>query len=76
MRGAKGVAVVDLKTLKTTRTIDVADGPSEVVVSPDGKKAYVACNFSNQVSVIDLADWKVATTIDAGKYADGMALAR
>jgi YVTN family beta-propeller protein len=80
MRGDKQVAVVDLKTLKVNRTLDVADGPSEVVVTPDGKRAYVACNFSNQVSVVDLSgeagQWKVVQTIDAGKYADGMALTR
>ncbi|RZU41215.1 cytochrome D1 domain-containing protein [Edaphobacter modestus] len=80
MRGAKQVAVVDLKTLKTERTIDVGDGPSEILVSPDGKHAYVACNMSNQVSVIDLGhdagQWKVAQTIDAGKYADGMAMVK
>ncbi|QNI36621.1 YVTN family beta-propeller repeat protein [Edaphobacter albus] len=80
MRGAKQVAVVDLKTLKVDRTLDVADGPSEVVVTPDGKRAYVACNFSNQISVVDLnggvGQWKVVQTIDAGKYADGMALTR
>lgn len=80
MRGAKQVAVVDLKSLKVDRTLDVADGPSEVIVTPDGKRAYVACNFSNQISVVDLngevGEWKVVQTIDAGKYADGMALTR
>jgi DNA-binding beta-propeller fold protein YncE len=76
MRDAKGVAVVDLKTMKVVRTVDVPGGPSEVVVSNDGKTAYVACNFADQVAVIDLAGWKVAGVIDAGKFADGMALAR
>jgi DNA-binding beta-propeller fold protein YncE len=76
MRDAKGVAVVDLKTMKVVRTVEVPGGPSEVVVSDDGKTAYVACNFADQVAVIDLAGWKVAGVIDAGKFADGMALAR
>jgi YVTN family beta-propeller protein len=47
-----------------------------VLVSPDGKKAYVACNFDSQVAVIDVAQWKVERLIDAGKDADGMAWAQ
>jgi DNA-binding beta-propeller fold protein YncE len=57
------------------RTIDVPGGPSEVLVGDDGKTAYVACNFADQVAVIDLAGWKVAGVIDAGKFADGLAWA-
>jgi YVTN family beta-propeller protein len=76
LRQAKKVAVVDLKTLGVAKTLDVGDGPAEVVVSPDGKKAYVACNFSDQVAVVDLAEWKVEKMITAGKFADGMALAK
>jgi YVTN family beta-propeller protein len=80
LRGAKQVAVVNLKTLKTERTIDVGGGPSEVLVSSNGRKAYVACNFSNQISVIDLGSnadqWKVEKNIEAGKFADGMAMAK
>jgi len=68
--------VVDLKTLKVTKTIDVGKVPSEIVMSKDGKKAYVSNNGSNDISVINLADWKVDETIAAGKFADGMALAR
>ena len=46
----------------------------EVAVSADGKLAYVACNFSDQVAVVDLAGWKVQKLITAGKFADGMAV--
>jgi DNA-binding beta-propeller fold protein YncE len=76
LRTAKKVAVVDLKTLKVAKTLDVGDGPAEVLVAPDGKKAYVACNFSNQVAVIDLSGWKVEGMIEAGKFADGLAMAK
>ncbi len=48
----------------------------EVVVSADGKRAYVACNFSNDISVINLSGWNVEKTISAGKFADGMAMVR
>lgn len=76
LRGDKKVAVVDLKSMKVANTVDMPDGPSEVVISHDGKKAYVACNFANQVAVVDVGSWKVDATIEAGKFADGMALAR
>jgi hypothetical protein len=36
----------------------------------------VACNFSNQVAVIDLGVWKVEKMIEAGKFSDGLAMAR
>ena len=68
--------MVDLKTLQVAKTLDVGDGPAEVAVSPDGKLAYVACNFSDQIAVVDLAGWRVEKLITAGKFADGMAVVR
>lgn len=72
------VAVVDLGTLKVVRTIDVPGAPQEIVAPPDGKLAYVSCMRAGQVgqvAVIDLAQWKVQSLIDAGKGADGLAWA-
>jgi hypothetical protein len=72
------VAVVDLGTLKVARTIDVPGAPQEIVAPPDGKVAYVSCMRAGQVgqvAVIDLAQWKVQSLIDAGKGADGLAWA-
>jgi DNA-binding beta-propeller fold protein YncE len=43
---------------------------------PDGKVAYVSCNKSGQVAVIDLSQWKVQGLITAGRGADGLAWAR
>jgi len=36
----------------------------------------VSCNTSGKVAAIDLAQWKVQTLIDAGKFADGLAWAK
>jgi DNA-binding beta-propeller fold protein YncE len=44
-------------------------------VTPDGKRAYVSCNYKNQVAEIDLGQWKVSRLIDAGATADGLAWA-
>jgi DNA-binding beta-propeller fold protein YncE len=76
MRTSKQVAVVDLKTMQVAKTIDVPDGPAEILITPDGKTAYVACNFKGQIAEINLSDWKVARLIDAGKAADGLAWAK
>jgi hypothetical protein len=45
-------------------------------MTPDGKKAYVACNYTKQVAEIDLGQWKVSRLIDAGDFADGLAWAQ
>jgi YVTN family beta-propeller protein len=69
------VGVVDLKTMKLAHTIDLPTRPQEVLVSPDNKVAYVSCDQSGKVVVINVSDWSVKTIIDAGAGADGLALA-
>jgi len=77
LRATHQVAVVDLKSSKIVRTIDVPDTPTEILVRPDGKLAYVSCG--SKVAAIDLtndmAGWKVASLIQAGQAADGLAWA-
>jgi YVTN family beta-propeller protein len=74
MRPANQVAVVDLKTLKVVRTIDVPHTPTEILVRPDGKVAFVSCG--GKVAAIDLSQWKVEGLIEAGQGADGLAWAQ
>ncbi|HEV2492566.1 MAG TPA: hypothetical protein VG204_05790 [Terriglobia bacterium] len=69
------VGVVDLKSLKLLRTIDVLPAPQEVLVRPDDKVAYVSCDASHKIAVVNLSDWKVEKYIDVGKGADGLAWA-
>jgi DNA-binding beta-propeller fold protein YncE len=61
--------------MKVSRTIDVPKAPQEVLVRPDGAVAYVSCDASKQVAVLDLKEWKVQKLIDAGHGADGLAWA-
>jgi DNA-binding beta-propeller fold protein YncE len=75
MNGINKVGVVDLETLKLVRTFDVPKAPQEVVVRPDGAVAYISCDASRQVAVLDLKEWKVTKLIDAGRGADGLAWA-
>jgi DNA-binding beta-propeller fold protein YncE len=69
------VGVLDLKTMEVAHTFDVPKAPQETLVRPDGKVAYVSCDSSKQVAVIDLEGWKVERLIDAGPGADGLAWA-
>ena len=71
LRTAHGVAVIDLHTLKVARTIDVPDTPTEILIPPGGKVAYVSCH--SKVAAIDLEKWAVTNLIQAGKDADGLA---
>jgi YVTN family beta-propeller protein len=69
------VGVIDLKSMQVAHTIDVPTKPQEVLISPDGQTAYVSCDQSAKVAVINTADWTVKNMIDAGKGADGLAWA-
>ncbi|MDW5265918.1 MAG: hypothetical protein SA176_09170, partial [Edaphobacter sp.] len=73
---ANKVAVVDLKSMKVAKTIDVPSAPQEILMRPDGKVAYVSCNTTGRVAAIDLVGWKVADIIATGKGADGLAWAK
>jgi DNA-binding beta-propeller fold protein YncE len=69
------VAVVDMRSLKVSRTIDTPRSPQEILVRPDGLVAYVSCNRDKQVVAIDLTQWRIQSLIDAGAGADGLAWA-
>jgi YVTN family beta-propeller protein len=48
------------------RRLPTGDDPRAVVVSPDGRWAYIANRLGDSVTVLDLARLKVASTIDLG----------
>jgi len=57
------------------KSLDVPAAPQAVVVRPDGKEAYASCDASHKIAVIDVANWTVKRTIEAGAGADGLAWA-
>ena len=69
------VAVVDLRTMKVVRAIDVPAAPMEIVVRPDGLVAYVSCIEGGKIAVLDLAAWRIEKLIDMEPGVDGMAWA-
>jgi YVTN family beta-propeller protein len=78
------VSRVDLRQRKTIGDLDVGLHPCQVVASPDGNRLFVANANSDSISVIDVAKWKVAETIDVrpdpglpfGSVCDALALSR
>ncbi len=63
-----GVSVIDLATMKVTKTLDVkAAGPRGLGVTDDGKKLIVATRENESISVIDTATGEVVQQIPVGK---------
>ena len=72
---ANKVAVVDLKGMRVAQVIDVPSAPQFVLLRPDNQVAYVSCDASHQVAVINVSTWKVDKLINTGKGTDGLAWA-
>ncbi len=76
MPDANQVAIIDLHSLKVARTIPVCGSPQEILVPPGSSTtAYVSCESTHNVGVLNLSSWSMQTTIDVGKGPDGLAWA-
>jgi YVTN family beta-propeller protein len=69
------VSIADLHSMKVVRTIHVPASPQEILIRPDNRVAYVSCDESKKVAVIDLSTEKLQKLIAAGSGADGLAWA-
>lgn len=47
--------------------------PIGILIPPDGKRAYIANANADQVSVLDLEEWKLVGNLKTGREPDGMA---
>jgi DNA-binding beta-propeller fold protein YncE len=68
--------LVDLATMEVVRTLNVPRSPQEVLIRPDGDVAYVSCDASGQIAVIDVNNWKLEKLIAVGPVDDGLAWAK
>jgi YVTN family beta-propeller protein len=59
-------SVIDPNKLAVVSSVPVGDGPRYIAVSPDGQKAYVSNQWSNNTSVINLDTMNVITTLNVG----------
>ena len=58
------VTVIDLKSLKITKTIPVGKSPHNIVFARDGKMAYVTVQGANKLAVIDMSTLTKVVDID------------
>ncbi len=70
------VGVMDIRSMKVVRTVDVAKMPQEIVVRPDDAVAYVSCMGDKKIDAIDLKTWKVTQEINVGPSDDGLSWAK
>ena len=67
------VAFVDLNAC-STQTLTLRGMPWDVVLSPDGKRAYVSVSQLDQVAVIDVEARKILGTIPTGRRPRALAI--
>jgi YVTN family beta-propeller protein len=65
--------VVDLKSLKITRSFDLPEIPLGMLIRPDGDVAYVSCIGAGKIAVLNLRTWQMEEPIVLTRGVDGMA---
>jgi YVTN family beta-propeller protein len=73
--GAGELLVIDPKTRAERTRLQLGNGPTGILIVPDGQHAYVALSGENRIAVIDLKSMTVAKSIATGNQPDGMAWA-
>jgi len=72
MTGAGQVWVIDTATDQVAARVPVGRHPAHVVLTPDGRFAYVTNGGENTVSVVDTDTRHVVATIPVGTYPHGI----
>jgi YVTN family beta-propeller protein len=68
------VSVINLETFEIVKTIETGPGAHGVVISADGRYAYVTNIYANSVSIIEVKDLKVVATVPVGRGPNGISL--
>ena len=74
MATAGAVWAIDTTSHAVVAKVPVGMHPAHVVVSRDGRFAYVTNTYANSVSVIDVKNRKVVKTISVGKAPNGISM--
>ena len=73
LRTMSQVGIIDLAGRELVAAIDVPPHPQAIVVHPDGRHAYSACDDSDVVVEVDLLRGSVSRVIPTGRNPDGIA---
>lgn len=71
--GGNGISIIDVKSRKEIKRLDLGGGAAGILMQPDGAKAYVAVGQKNGIAVIDLKTLEESGFINSGKGPDGLA---
>lgn len=66
--------VIDAENFEIVSSIEVGKGPWYVAVTPDGHKAYISNQWSNDVTVVNLETMKIIATIMVGPQPRSIAI--
>jgi YVTN family beta-propeller protein len=69
------VSVLDLHSMKVDQVIHTPASPQEILIRPDDQVAYISCDQSKQIAVVNLRSLQIERLIDVGAGADGLAWA-
>lgn len=64
--------VIDLQSLKVTRTFKISDGASEILIRPGGETAYLSGTGAGKIDVLDLHTWELQKPIVLTPGVDGL----
>lgn len=73
-KGADGIGVVDLATLKLVRVLRGVSDPEQLAVSRDGKLLFVASEDTGRGIVMDAADGRVIASMEVGGEPEGVTI--
>ncbi|MCC7507088.1 MAG: bifunctional YncE family protein/alkaline phosphatase family protein [Saprospiraceae bacterium] len=68
--GGNELIVWNTESRKTQTRIAIGDNPNDLIISKNGRFAYIACADDNSVSVVDLQQQKIVETLVATLYPD------
>ncbi|HMA11145.1 MAG TPA: beta-propeller fold lactonase family protein [Steroidobacteraceae bacterium] len=73
-KGADGIGIVDLTTLKLVKVLRGVSDPEQLAVSRDGRRLYVASEDTGQGIVLDAGDGHVIAKLPVGGEPEGVTL--
>ncbi len=73
-KGADGIGVLDLATLRLTKILRGVSDPEQLAVSADGKRLYIASEDTGQGIVIDAVTGKTIASLPVGGEPEGVTL--
>ncbi len=71
---ADGIGVVDVATLTLSRVIRGVSDPEQLVVSPDGKRLYIASEDSGEAVILDVVSGKQIAKVAVGGEPEGVGI--